>query len=661
MPSDGAPSSTPADRAVAVLDHLTAALGGGEDRPGQHEMCRAVAQAVATNRNVVVQAGTGTGKSLAYLAATVGLGRRTVVATATKALQDQLAGKELPFVAEHLKDAPRARTISWAVLKGRSNYLCLQRLDELDDPAQRTLEVLEGATAVPERQLTALRAWANETSTGDRADLPFEPSAAAWSALSVGPRECPGASRCPRGDDCFAENARRRAATADVVVVNTHLDGLHRASGRAGLPDHDVLVVDEAHELADIVTATSTVELSAGRFAAASRIAAGVIADDAMVEGIATIGVRIEGAIAPLVGERLTEGVPESVRTLLVTARQRLVSVTEATRGIDAPNADVSTRIARVQTSVDALVGDLDRFLSPPSDAVLWVESEREHARMCLAPLDVGVTLDQLLWDPDEGGLEVEGDPDTDPRAGLPDSVVLTSATVPAGIAAQLHLPPDRTTHVDVGTPFDFAHQSLLYCAASLPDPRSDAYSDAMLAELEQLIRYAGGRTLALFTSYRMMQRAADHLADRLPYEVLVQGQKPKPVLVEAFSEDHSSCLFATMGYWQGIDVPGPALSLVTIDRIPFPRPDEPLWQARREAAGPRAFQEIDVPRAAMLLAQGAGRLIRSRTDRGVVAVLDPRLATAKSYRWRLVEALPPMPRTKELSDVEAFFSSSAV
>jgi ATP-dependent DNA helicase DinG len=238
--------------------------------------------------------------------------------------------------------------------------------------------------------------------------------------------------------------------------------------------------------------------------------------------------------------------------------------------------------------------------------------------------------------------------------------VVLTSATVPAGIVEQLHLPPEQTTELDVGTPFDFAHQSLLYCAASLPDPRSEDFPARMLEELGRLIRLAGGRTLALFTSHRMLQRAADEVGKELPYQVLVQGQRPKNQLVEAFATDETSCLFATMGYWQGIDVPGPALSLVTLDRIPFPRPDEPLSQARRDAAGPRAFQAIDVPRAATLLAQGAGRLIRSRTDRGVVAVLDPRLANAKSYRWLLVQALPPMPRTKDLADVEAFFAGEA-
>ncbi len=647
------PAGSPAtDRAEKALARLTAAMGGaGEERPGQHEMCRAVAEAVTSDRHLVVQAGTGTGKSLAYLAGTVGLGKRTVIATATKALQDQLATKELPFIAEHL-----GRKVSWAILKGRSNYLCLQRLDEVGDPNQRTLEGLE---TLPDRELLTIRKWAAETESGDRAEMPIEPSTAVWSAVSVGPRECPGASRCPRGDDCFAEHARRRAGAADVVVVNTHLYGLHLSSGRMVLPDHDVLVVDEAHELADIVSATSTIELGAGRFANVARVSGGLIADDTLVEGIETIGVRIEGALSPLVGERIRDGVPEQVGTLLGIARQRLNDVMDAARKIDSgASGDVATRVARVQTACGALVGDVDRFLAPPPDAVVWVESDRDHARICMAPLDVGRTLDELLWDPDTSGLDVEDDPDTDPLAGLPDSVVLTSATIPGTITEQLHLPADATTVLDVGTPFDFKHQALLYCATSLPDPRKDEYAPAMIAELEQLIRAARGRTLALFTSYRMMQRAADELAGVLPYEVLVQGQKPKNVLVAEFAEDESSCLFATMGYWQGIDVPGPALSLVTIDKIPFPRPDEPLWQARREAAGPRAFQAIDVPRAATLLAQGVGRLIRSTTDRGVVAVLDPRLATSKSYRWQLISALPPMPRTRDLADVEAFFAA---
>jgi ATP-dependent DNA helicase DinG len=239
----------------------------------------------------------------------------------------------------------------------------------------------------------------------------------------------------------------------------------------------------------------------------------------------------------------------------------------------------------------------------------------------------------------------------------VPHTVVFTSATVPATLVGDLQIPTGQVDSIDVGTPFDFGSQALLYCPTAMPDPRKDTYRAALFDELERLINAAGGRTLALFTSHRMMRDAADELTDRVDHPILRQGELPKPKLVERFSDEEASCLFATMGYWQGIDVPGPSLSLVTIDKIPFPRPDEPLLQARREAVGSNAFRTIDLPRAATLLAQGAGRLIRHRNDRGVVAVLDPRLATQQSYRWDLIQALPPMKRTKDFDEVVKFLA----
>ena len=381
-----------------MLDQLTAALGGGgEDRPGQHIMCAEIAEAITGERNLVVAAGTGTGKSLAYLAAVTGLRRRTVIATATKALQDQLADKELPHVAAHL-----GRKLTWAVLKGRSNYLCRQRLDELDDPSQPSLAGTERHHAA---DLTIIREWAETTVTGDRAELPVEPRAAVWSAVSIGPRECPGASKCPRGDDCFSEQARAKAQVADVIVVNTHLYGLHLASGAMILPDHQVLVVDEAHELADIVSATSGIDLGAGRFEAASRIVGALVADEALVRALADDGNRIESTLAGL-----ADGLAPDTIDALGAARTRLASAMEAARAVDAKGSpDVATRVARVLTSSTALIGDIDAFLTPAPDVVLWVEADRDSSRLCLAPLDVGTTLDRLLWNPPSSGLEIAG------------------------------------------------------------------------------------------------------------------------------------------------------------------------------------------------------------------------------------------------------------
>jgi ATP-dependent DNA helicase DinG len=658
------------EKTDALLNRLREAMGSsGEDRPGQHEMAHATATAIVKRRHLVVQAGTGTGKSLAYLAAAVAMGKRVVIATATKALQDQLAQRDLPFVAAHA-----GRTLTWAVLKGRSNYVCLQRLDEVTADEQETLS---GLGSLPTAEIRKIQTWAETTATGDRADLEIDPSVSAWSAVSVGPRECPGASKCPRGDDCFAETARRRADTADVVVVNTHLYGLHLAAGRSVLGDHDVLVVDEAHELPEIVSSTAGLELGRGRFTNVARMAASILAEDELCDSIDTIGERIANAMSPYSGERLVGTLTDKLTELSTIASGRLVSVMEAVRKIEAGgNPELETRKARVLTATTALAGDLQVFIDPPDDAVIWVEGETDAPVVKLAPLDVGITLDDLLWNPKPGerdrrpGGTDDGEAAADgwdngetaaggaaDRHGIPQTVILTSATIPHGLATQLHLPPELTDVIDVGTPFDFANNGLLYCAAQLPDPRADNFREKVNEELAALIKLAGGRTLALFTSYRAMNESAEALADRVDYELLVQGQLPKPKLVERFANEETSLLFATMGYWQGIDIPGSALSLVTIDRIPFPRPNEPLWEARREAAGRNAFSLIDVPRAAMLLAQGAGRLIRTKHDRGVVAVLDPRLATAKSYRWQLINALPPFPRTSKIQEVADFFN----
>ena len=580
-------------------------------------MATAVAEAISNKRHLVVQAGTGTGKSLAYLIPAVLSGAKTVVATATKALQDQLATKDLPLVAAHL-----GTDVAFTVLKGRSNYLCIQKARETGAPGE-SLEL--GETG---RQIHELLAWAATSTTGDRAELPFEPDPRVWAQLSVTSTDCPGALRCPSGDVCFAENARRRAEDADVVVVNTHLYGAHLASGGHVLPDHDLVVFDEAHELEDIAASSLGLEVTAGRFRGLAAGARGLVPDRRVADDVAGAADLLDKVLGPMVGQRLERPLGDQVDTLLTIAAERVSKLTAAAR--KAPDADA--RRARVLQAGGHLAGDIALLKAPAQTEVTWVDGTSHAPTLRLAPVDVGDRLAACLWG------EV--------------TAVLTSATVPPLLPVRLGIPV--CTELDVGSPFDYADQALLYCAAHLPDPRQAAYEPAMHDELAWLIEAAGGRTLALFTSWRAMQAAAGVIRERTTHRVLTQSDLPKPALVEAFAQEESSCLFATMGFWQGVDVPGRALSLVVIDRIPFPRPDEPLQAARRDRAGPGAFRVVDLPRAATLLAQGTGRLIRSSTDRGVVAILDPRLAKA-SYRWDLVTALPPMRRTKDRSEVEAF------
>jgi ATP-dependent DNA helicase DinG len=439
------------------------------------------------------------------------------------------------------------------------------------------------------------------------------------------------------GEPCFAEAARRRASTADVVVVNTHLYGMHLAAGGTILPEHDVVVLDECHQLEDVISSTAGLSLGAGRFNALSRVVGSVLADDALVDGVATAGLRVSAALAPHVGLRLSRPLPDEVAASLVTARVRIDDVLTALRGIETPISDANQRKVRAQKQATTLAEDIAAALALPDGFVAWVEGGERAASLEVAPIDVGPFLSAGIWSQ---------------RAA-----VLTSATVPLALPERIGLPGEGVEVLDVGSPFDYDAHALLYCATHLPDPRQAAFGPATHEELALLIEAAGGRTLALFTSWRAVQAAAAALKPRLPFKILVQGELPTPALVKAFAADESSCLFATTGLFQGVDVPGATLSLVTIDKLPFPRPDDPLLEARRERAGASAFRLVDLPRAATLLAQAAGRLIRRTDDRGVVAVLDRRLATA-GYRWDLVHALPPMRRTRHHDEAVAFLES---
>ena len=614
------------DVAPALLRVTTALPGGGEAREGQVQMAEAVAGAIADERHLVVQAGTGTGKSLAYLVPAILSGQRVVVATATKALQDQLAEKDLPFLQEHLADHP----FEFAVLKGRSNYLCRQRMREVAGGDDQ-LELDDDVGALGREIARLIEYGQDPASSGDRAGLPFEPRPKAWSSVSVSAMECPGKNKCPSGGECFAEAAREKAATADVIVVNTHLYATDLASGGFVLPDHDIVVFDEAHELEDVAASVLGIELTSGRFRNLARVARGI--DAAAADLVDGAGLLLDNALDPWRGKRLPSDLGEHLSEVITLADERVRNLIGKVRS--AAGAD-EARKARILQAGGHLTGDLSMLIEIREGDVAWVEGPAHAPALKVAPVDVSAVLNDKLWQERPA--------------------VLTSATIPANLAARLGLPPERTDTLDVGSPFPYDVHGLLYCAAHLPDPRTPAYEPAMHDELEALIRAAGGRTLALFTSWKAMNAAADALRERdLPYELLTQSDLPKPALLRAFTEDEGSCLFATMGFWQGVDVPGRSLSLVVLDRIPFPRPDEPLMQARREKAGPAAFRLVDLPRAATLLAQGAGRLIRSAVDKGVVAVLDPRLANTKAYRWDLLRALPPMRRTKERLEVEAF------
>lgn len=617
-----------ADRLIAstrvALEQLTAKLPGGQTRPGQIAMAEAIAEGISLSQHVVVEAGTGTGKTFAYLVPAIVSGRRTVVATATKTLQDQLAAKDLPFLAEHL-----GRDFSYAILKGRSNYLCKQRLSEAIDGDSQ----LELVPTPSRAQLTEIVEWSARTETGDRAELINEPSPFVWSSVSVGPRECPGAAKCPKGETCFAEQARQRAADADIVVVNLHLYGIHLATEGAILPEHELVIIDEAHQFEDIMAASAGVELTPGRFAAMTRTVSAILDDAPIRQSLDELAERWRELLEGQQGRRFRQRIDDDMREFLSLSRGRMDEAMAALRNIPAKDSsDVEAKRLRAVQAVTSLIEDIDSLSDFSSDKVVWIENGDPSLR--LAPIDVGLMLQSSLWS----------------KA----TVVLTSATLPSAITTQLEIPEDSFTQQTVASPFAFEEQALLYCAAHFPDPRSDKFDEHMHAELVRIINAAGGRTLALFTSYRALREAIAAIRPLVDVEILGPDDLTKTALLEKFTNEAQSCLFATMGFWQGVDIPGDSLRVVTIDRIPFPRPDDPLTQARRERAKADGFKLIDLPRAATLLAQGVGRLIRTETDKGVVAVFDPRMANA-NYRWALVSALPPMKRTKDLNDVEEF------
>jgi len=622
-------------------------LMGGQSRVGQREMAEAVMEAFSAGDNIVVQAGTGTGKSLAYLVPAARMARKegpVVIATATLALQRQLIERELPRLAEADGD------VSWAVLKGRQNYLCRQRMGEADGQESLILQEQIGSRARGslEEQAAMVHEWAAHTETGDRDDLDAEIDSRVWRAVSVSSAECVGESRCAFGDECFSAQARARAMESDIVVTNHALLAIDAIEGVPVLPDRSALVVDEAHELVDRITSAVTGELSVSALERlvgdAARVSddQGSLADavddvaialDELAEADSNSSGRIT-AWTPALSLALAR-IRDSTRAL-ASALSADLSATPATAHQGSTDAAALQRVRAGAEDVFAVSGRLLALAN--SDVVWWSQDSGRGPVLRIAPLSVGDALAASLY-PEQ-------------------PVVLTSATLKAGgsfapTLTALGLAPD-TTCLDVGSGFDYAQQGILYVAGHVPPPNREGASMEALDELADLIEAAGGRTLALFSSWNGVDRAADYLRVRLgsrldsgdlgPLLVQRRGESVAPV-VQRFTSEPQSVLVGTVALWQGIDVPGNSLVLVTIDRIPFPRPDDPVMSARQaavDAEGRSGFREVALTRAALLLAQGAGRLIRSESDRGVVAVLDPRMATA-GYGGALRASLPPL------------------
>lgn len=624
-----------------LLAAAVEALGGAE-RPGQVAMADAVTKALTEERHLAVQAGTGTGKSLAYLVPAIRYAQATdttvIVSTATLALQRQLVERDLPRLVEAL-DPLLTRTPTFAIQKGRSNYLCLNKLAV--DPQQEEALIDEEEISWLGRHIKRVYEWADETETGDRDDLEPGVPDQAWRQLSVTAAECVGATRCPHGEECFAEAARRRTQDVDIVVTNHALLAIDAMSDINVLPEHSAVIIDEAHELDGRVTSVATNEISARALTLAARRAGKLKAktEQSKLESL------IDDFTAVLALENLGrwETISDPARASFAGVRDALWRTRDAiSRGPEgeatndpetfAERENLKNHLAELH---DSIVRILEVFDEPdPSKHVdvVWLTRNERYSdttdSVSVAPLSVSTLLRDNLF-----GEQ---------------TVVLASATLAVGgnfraMAASWGLPNGSWDSLDAGTPFDPRKAGILYVAKHLPPPGRDGLGEDTITEIAELITAAGGRTLGLFSSKRAAVEAADALRLKLPFDILVQGDDSIGALVNKFAASENVCLFGTLSLWQGVDVPGKSLSQVIIDRIPFPRPDDPLLQARSnaaDAAGRSGFMEVSATHAALLLAQGAGRLLRSTSDRGVVSILDSRLAT-KRYGQFLRASLP--------------------
>ncbi|MFD3439895.1 ATP-dependent DNA helicase [Streptomyces sp. NPDC058685] len=638
------------------LLHAAVTAVGGVERPGQVTMAEAVATAVDDGSHLLVQAGTGTGKSLGYLVPALAHGERVVIATATLALQRQLVERDLPRTVDALHPLLRRRP-EFAMLKGRSNYLCLHRLHEgvPQEEEDGLFDPFEAAAPTSKlgQDLLRMRDWADETETGDRDDLTPGVSDRAWGQISVSSRECLGASKCAYGAECFAEMARERAKLSDVVVTNHALLAIDAIEGAPVLPSHEVLIIDEAHELVSRVTGAATGELTPGQVNRAVRRAAKLVNEKA-ADALQTAAETFERLMELALPGRLEE-IPEDLGYALLALRdasRNVISALGSTRDKSVQDEDAVRKQALA--AVENIHGVAERITQGSEYDVVWYERhDRFGASLRVAPLTVSGLLREKLF--------------------AERSVVLTSATLKLGgdfngVGASLGLSPEgiagedvpQWKGLDVGSPFDYPKQGILYVARHLATPGREGSRGDMMDELSELVEAAGGRTLGLFSSMRAAQAAAEELRGRLDNRILLQGEETLGELIKAFAADPETCLFGTLSLWQGVDVPGPSCQLVVMDRIPFPRPDDPLMSARQKAveeAGGNGFMAVAATHAALLMAQGAGRLVRATGDRGVVAVLDPRLANAR-YGSYLRASLPDFWYTTDRNQVRRSLSA---
>jgi ATP-dependent DNA helicase DinG len=624
-----------------------------EPRRGQRRMAHEVACVLRDGGILLAEAGTGTGKTMAYLVPAILSGQRVLVSTGTKNLQEQIYFKDLPALADALPVKFKA-----SYMKGRANYVCLHRLEQ-------------ARAGMPAGVLDSVAAWAERTETGDRAELEDLPDdSGLWRDIAATADTCLGAD-CPQYQQCFVTRMRQRAAESDIVVVNHHLlcadAAVRQSSYGEVIPEFKHLVLDEAHQLEDVATQYFGISISNYRLEElvrdSERVVQGLGAGDAngdltrAVDRVSDHARSFFGGVAMVrrmhgrTGEERLRIGPEWFGGLLDdglalgTALDGLEAVMTLAGGKTAGGGqDLNEDVLTIARRAGEIRDDL-QFLLAANDAafVYFVEARGRGVFLRGAPIDVAAIVKEHVFDRMR-------------------STVLTSATLAvAGSFAYVRgrLGVEEARELRVPSEFDFARQSLLYLPRRMPPPRTPAFADAVAAEVLAILERTRGRAFVLFTSYAMMHAVHEGIMSALRYPLLVQGTAPRSVLLKQFRTTPHAVLLATSSFWQGVDVAGEQLSCVVIDKLPFASPGDPITAARIEAmtaSGGDAFNDYQVPLAILSLLQGLGRLIRHRNDRGVLAVLDPRLRTM-GYGRRFLESFPPAPMTHDLRDIERFFA----
>ena len=642
---------------VEVRELLEAAVAGigGQTRPGQVLMAEAVNGAMADGSHLLVQAGTGTGKSLGYLVPALLHAledRRVVVSTATLALQSQLVDRDMPALLDATEKLLPRRP-SYAIQKGRNNYACLHRIRE-GAPDEDGMLVDVPPAGMIGQQVVELRDWAEQQlldgAAGDRDHAPSH-QYQAWQQVAISARECLGAQKCPYGQECFAERAKEQARKADIVITNHALLSIDAFENRTVLPEHDVVVIDEAHELPARVTGAAGAELSPQQVERAAKRSRRFVDDD-KADDLADASDALRAALEETREGRIeaANGVVLEAAALVRDAARALYS--DLNKKSDDKDDDPDGAKRQSKGAVKEIFDVADRVAALTDLDVVWlVDRDRFGRELRIAPLTVAGLLRELLLNDrtavmTSATLTLGGDFDAIARqVGLrPSDRLNWDAELPE-VDDESETAPLPWRGLDVGSPFEYEKQAILYVAKHLPPPHRDGLGKKQFEEIVDLITAAGGRTLGLFSSRRAAEAATAAVREATDLTVLCQGDAQLNELAREFVENPETSLFGTLSLWQGIDVPGSTCNLVIIDRVPFPRPDEPLMAARQRAvdeAGGNGFMAVAATHAALLLAQGTGRLIRRSSDRGVVAILDPRLVTAR-YGSYLRASLPPM------------------